>query len=108
MTLGILFLFLKVTRLFVASGSTKPSFHTNGSMDKFKSHLVAKGFSQVEGIDYLKIFSPVAKMDSSPTCSFTCCFSRLGSTLNGHQKITFLHGDLNEEIYMEQPPFFLR
>ena len=33
-------------------------------MDKYKSHLVAKGYSQVEGIDFGEIFSPVAKLNS--------------------------------------------
>ena len=61
---------------------------------------MAKGFSQVEGIDYNETFAPVAKMNSI----------RLVLSLPAlhnwevHQmdvKSAFLHGDLQEEIYME-------
>jgi hypothetical protein len=34
------------------------------SMDKFKAHFVAKGFSQKEGIDFSETFSPVARYSS--------------------------------------------
>ena len=37
---------------------------TDGSIDRYKAHLVAKSFSYVEGIDYSKTFSLVAKMNS--------------------------------------------
>ena len=37
---------------------------TNGSTYKYKERLVAKGFSQVQGVDYHETFAPVAKMDS--------------------------------------------
>lgn len=37
-------------------------YKSNGSIDKYKVRLVAKGFAQIEGIDYKDIFSPTAKM----------------------------------------------
>jgi hypothetical protein len=66
--------------------------------------LVSKGFSQVEGIDYNETFSPVAKMNS------ICLVLALVASHKWevHQmdvKSAFLHGDLQEEIYMEQPPW---
>jgi len=43
----------------------RTKFRPNGKVDKHKAHLIAKCFSQVEGIDYTKTFSPVSKMNST-------------------------------------------
>ena len=69
--------------------------------------LVAKGFSQVEGIDYTETFAHVSKMNS------ICLVLSLVASYKWevHQmdvKSAFLHGDLHEEIYMEQPPSFIQ
>ena len=42
----------------------KKNLNAKGKVDKYKSHLVAKGYSQVEGIYFGEIFSPVAKLTS--------------------------------------------
>ena len=42
----------------------RTKFAANGSDIKYKARLVAKSFSQVQGVDYTEIFAPVAKMDS--------------------------------------------
>eukprot|EP00253_Pinus_taeda_P001717 PITA_01717 len=79
----------------------------DGKVDKHKYCLVAKGFSQVEGIDYIETFSPVAKMNYIHlVLSLVASFK-----WEVHQmdvKSTFLHGDLHEEIYVEQPPGFIQ
>lgn len=72
---------------------------------RYKARLVVKGFSQKKGVDFDEIFSPVVRMSSIRTV--------LGLAANLDLKIeqmdvktAFLHGDLNEEIYMEQPEGF--
>lgn len=79
----------------------------NGSIDKHKARLVAKGFSQVEGIDYFETFSLVVKMNSIHL-ALSLATSQGWSVHQMDVKSTFLHGDLHEEIYMEQPPSFVQ
>jgi hypothetical protein len=68
---------------------------------------VAKGFSQVEGIDYSETFSHVSKMNS--ICLVLSLAASQGwSIYQMDVKSAFLHGDLQEEIYMEQPPGFVQ
>ena len=76
---------------------------TNGSLDKYKACLVARGYTQTYGIDYQETFAPVEKMNTIRILiSLTV---NLDWPLNQYDiKNAFLHGDLKEEIYMECPP----
>ena len=73
-----------------------------GKKERYKARLVVKGFSQKEGIDFHEIFSPVVKMPSIriilglvATLYLECEQLDVNTA--------FLHGELEEEIYMEQP-----
>ena len=76
----------------------------NGSGDvyRFKSRLVAKGYSQTQGIDYDEVFAPVVRYD---TLRFLMAYSARHDFELKHVdvKTAFLHGQLHEDIYMEVP-----
>ena len=73
----------------------------NEKLLKYKARLVVKGFGQKEGIEFDEIFSPIVKM-----CSIRVILGLAASmNLELEQldvKIGFLHGDLDEEIFMMQ------
>jgi Reverse transcriptase (RNA-dependent DNA polymerase) len=77
----------------------------DGSVDKYKAHLVARGFTQVYGEDYLETFSPIAKLTSFRTIlAFTTRYNWDIETFDFNS--AYLNGDLNQdkEIYMQPPP----
>ena len=68
-----------------------------------KARLVAKGFSQIEGLDFDEIFSPVVRFESVRTILALAALENW--TVESLDVMTaFLYGNLDEEIYMEQPP----
>jgi hypothetical protein len=84
----------------------KKKFNAQGKVEKYKARLVAKGYSQVEGIDFGEIFSPVAKLTSIRfILSIPATFDLEVEQMD--VKTTFLHGDLEEEIYMKQSEGFV-
>lgn len=84
----------------------KKKYGLDGRIDKFKARLVAKGYSQKEGIDYGEMFSPVAKL-TSIRFMLSLAASHDFEIEQMDVKTTFLHGDLEEGIYMSHPEYFL-
>ena len=78
---------------------------TNRSEPRYKAQLVVKGFDQMKGIDFDEIFSLVVKMSSIKVVLSLAAKINL-EIKQLDVKTTFLHGDLEEEIYMEQPEEF--
>jgi len=78
----------------------------NGEVERYKARLVPRGFTQTYGVDYNETFAPVEKFTSIH------CILALATLedMEIHQmdmKTTFLNGELEEEIYMEQPQGFM-
>ena len=77
--------------------------HTSdGKVERFKGRLVAKGYAQKYGIDYEETFSPVVRFSSIRSL---LAFAVQNDMLIHQMDVVsaFLHGNLSEEIYMEQP-----
>ena len=68
---------------------------------RYKARLVVKGFAQKKGIEFDEIFSPIVKMISIRTILSLVAVVYLRIEQLDVKK-SFLHGDLEEEIYMQQ------
>ncbi|CAL2247309.1 unnamed protein product [Prunus armeniaca] len=80
--------------------------HPDGTIDRYKAHLVAKGFHQCPGVDFSDTFSPVVK----PTTIRIVLHLVMTHGWPIRQldvNNAFLHGTLRENVYMVQPPGFV-
>ncbi len=77
----------------------------DGEVECYKARLVARGFTQTFGVDYNETFAPITNF-----VSIRCILALAAiEDMEIHQmdvKTAFLNGDLEEEIYMEQPEGF--
>ncbi|POM68330.1 Integrase catalytic core protein [Phytophthora palmivora] len=77
----------------------------NDSIVKFKARLVAKGFTQRPGIDYTETFAPVARKESINAVAAIAAEEDMEAE-NVDVDTAFLYGDVEEELYMDQPDGF--
>ena len=79
--------------------------NADGSINKYKSRLVAKGYIQRHSVDFEEVFAPVARIE---TVGFIIALAASRGCEIHHLdvKTAFLHGDLKEDVYVQQPEGF--
>ncbi|KAM2542715.1 hypothetical protein TB2_022112 [Malus domestica] len=75
----------------------------DGSIDRYKAILVAKGYIQTFEVDYQETFAPIAKMNAIRVL-FSLVANLDWFLKQFDVKNAFLHGDLEEKVYMDLPP----
>ena len=79
----------------------------SGQVDKYKARYVAKGFKQVEGLDYFETFAPTCKPETFRILLQQS--AKQGHVMNHFDvKKAFLHSPIGEEVYLEQPKEFVK
>ncbi|KAL4028955.1 hypothetical protein IC575_012173 [Cucumis melo] len=73
-------------------------YKADGTLDRHKASLVAKGFTQTYGVDYSETFSPVAKLNTVRVLSIAV--NKDWPLYQLDIKNAFLNGDIVEEVYM--------
>lgn len=90
-----------VTNRWVLRIKRKP----NGEIERYRARLVARGFTQIKGIDYHETYSPV--VNTTFIRILLALAARLSLIIAGFDiKTAFLHGDIEENVFMEQPEGF--
>ena len=80
----------------------KNKLNENGDVIRNKARLVCKWYAQQEGIDFEEKFSPIARLEAIRMFLAFSSFQRF-KVYQMDVKSAFLNGDLEEEVYIEQP-----
>ena len=85
----------------------KVKYGADGQVDKLKARYVAKGYAQVEGLDFFDTYAPTCKPETFRILLATAAQKdlQLGQM---DVKSAYLHSNIEEEIYLEQPQGFVK
>jgi hypothetical protein len=83
----------------------KNKMNEKGQVVRNKARLVCKGYAQVEGQEFDETFAPVARLEAITMFLAYSCHKNF-KVYQMDVKSTFLNGDIEEEVYMEQPEGF--
>jgi len=84
----------------------KNKFNEDGQFIRNKERTVCKGYAQVEGFDFEETFSPVARLEAIKIFSTFACLRNFKIYQMG-VKSRFLNGNLEEDVYIEEPKGFM-
>ncbi|KAK0607132.1 hypothetical protein LWI29_009853 [Acer saccharum] len=85
----------------------KTKLHSNGEVDKNKAGLVVKGYKQKFGVDYEEIFTPITRLETVRLL-LSLAAQKGWQVHQMDVKSSFLNGFLEEEVYVEQPPGYVK
>lgn len=85
----------------------KTKLNEKGEVEKYKARLVEKGYSQRKGVDYTEVFAPVARWDTIRMV-IALAAQKGWNIYQLDVKSAFLHGELSEAVFVEQPQGYVR
>ena len=75
-------------------------------IDKYKARYVSRGYAQVEGVDFNETFAPTCRPETFRTVLAIAASKKKVSIEQMDVKSAYLHCEIEEEIYLEQPEGF--
>ncbi|XP_073263189.1 uncharacterized protein [Populus alba] len=85
----------------------RTKLNEKGEVDKCKARLIVKGYAKKYGIDYSEVFTPIAHWDTIRLI-LALAAQKGWTVFQLEVKSAFLHGELKEAVYVEQPEGYVR